>query len=75
MQRAAKKLGGCLQNSVALKLNGAAERSGLASSKDATSQKCRLVKINPAIDSCIAKISFALEYCVLKVLDPLNIDA
>ena len=28
--------------------------------------KCRFVKINPAIDSCIAKISFALEYCVFE---------
>jgi len=64
-----------LQNSEALKLNSAADRSGLASSKDALSQNVALPKLIWPSTVALPKSALPLNIASLKVLDALNIDA
>jgi len=66
MQRAAKKPGGMFGKFSSVKAQWCGRRVGPGIIEGCTVAKCRFVKRNPAIDSYIAKISFALEYCVVE---------
>ncbi|WP_438974014.1 hypothetical protein [Planktomarina temperata] len=66
MQRAAKKMGGMFAKFSSVKAQWCGRTVGPGIIEGCSVAKCRFVKMNPAIDSCIAKISFALEYCFVE---------